>query len=278
MRSNIKRGLFLCVLLLFMVVPHETHLEPCFDVTCGHLRKVVIIELRHGDAVVVFHESTRGKNEFAQFTRANLGKDVCISYQDALFLEGYVHSNTMQLPNISLPSKEEAHRAAMDICPSYVHVIPYSADERMKPTSRPEKIVGNLFEVSCSNVLSIEIITQRDMIWQDPTMDDHYYIIYVRLLPEAGKQLMQLLETAPEVWVGEKQHTKRKYVQLAVNGQRIVSDAPMHDGFSEEEVVITKRSFEDSLKIATSICKRKVVKEMKIQREIGIEIVELPLD
>ncbi|WP_144305297.1 hypothetical protein [Oceanidesulfovibrio marinus] len=250
------------------------HAQAQFDVSCSHLKKMYVYELR-GQTKLNFVETSKGKEDFWRFTSAHTHQNVAITFDNNVLLEDRVYSPTESIPSIHFPSRDAAEQAARSMCPELLAESPLPSAKPPLPVTPPESINGPAFPLSCDDIASIEVFKQKDRIWRDDSGDGYYYLVIITFAPNVGKRFMRFVESSPEQWLGEHADISRKYVQIRANGTRLTSDAPLYDGFSEESVILIKRTRTGAFEIIRALCHDKAPTVMHVEHAIGVETVPI---
>lgn len=245
-----------------------------FDVSCSHLKKMYVYELR-GQTKLNFVETSKGKEDFWRFTSAHTHQDVAITFDNNVLLEDRVYSPTESIPSIPFPNRDAAEQAARSMCPALLTESPLPPAKPPLPVKSPESIESPEFPLSCDAIASIEIFKQKDRIWRDDSGDGYYYLVVITFDENVGKRFMRFIESSPVQWLGEDADIPRKYVQIQANGTRLISDAPMYDGFSEERVILVRRTRTGAFGTIRALCHDKAPTVMHVEHAIGVETVPI---
>lgn len=275
MKFNTSMQLYAFAFIYFLVPVEPALAEPHFEITCTHLEKLYVYEFQ-GKARLNFVESGEGRRYFQQFTSANAGNVVSIVHKGTVLLKDHVYSSTEYIPSIPFSNREASDKTARDMCPSLLAVSPVPPPDITSPMNNPEALEFPAFQLSCKDIATIEIIKKKSTIWWENTFETYYYLVIIRFAPDVGEKFMRFVKSSPELMLGEDHSIPKKYVQLSAHGKRMRSDAPLLDGLSKAEVILTKRTLEGSLEIAHTLCSAKAPLTMRVERTIGIESVPLP--
>lgn len=119
------------------------------------------------------------------------------------------------------------------------------------------------FELSCDDVVSIQVWRLRGQPWKYEITDGHCYVLIINLTDAAAMRLEHLHTATPETPInvdGHQLFTKR--IDLITPTRRIISDAPAWDAFREGHAIISKKTEEDAFAAARAVCPAKVPKKL----------------
>lgn len=265
------------VITLILLFHHAAWAAPFFDISCHNIHGVLLPA--DGEAEPVLLLNPDGAKALQAFSEAWHGGDVAVTLYGEPLLRMHL-LNPLRTGRIPLDAAalETVLSLVRARCPAVFRAAVPEPHRFARPLSQAATSRSPAFPVTCAEVTALTLAKLPDTLWQEDSTEGVLYRVGIHLDDAARQRFAAFRASAELTWVvWDDVAMPVRRVELVVQGQRLLSDAPLLDAFSNDAVLLLVRTLSSALALARTACPDKVPSEMlRLDlhgREIGREAI-----
>ncbi|WP_027192944.1 hypothetical protein [Megalodesulfovibrio gigas] len=271
------------VVTLMLLFHHAAWAATFFDLSCHTIHGVLLPA--GGEAEPVLLLNPQGAKALLAFSEARLGRDIAVTLYGEPLLRMHL-LNPLRTGRIPLDAAalETVLSLVRARCPAVLRAAVPESRRFVRPLSQADLKSqaatprSPAFPVTCAEVTAITLAKLPDALWREDSTEGVLYRVGIHLDDAARQRFAAFRASAEPTWVvWDDVAMPVRRVELVVQGQRLLSDAPLLDGFASDAVLLIVRTLSSALALARTACPDKVPSELlRLDlhgREIGREAI-----